>query len=1147
MRMLVIRRLGSWLRIFPLFALGGFASYSDCSVAQLAAPQAISSSEKQPPFNATALPTQLPSGSCAVIPPDATFSATMLGHGQDGLVERRVALVVGNGAYKQIVDTSTERQLLNSRGDAISVSRALHALGFTVIGGVDLDKVASVECLSAFYRASQGAKAALFYFAGHGLSAGGNTYLLPIDAHVDTRTGLGTNFLRVNGNGGILQQLRQRAPSFLYLDACRNIPFGEGHALKEIDGENILNGDSHRGLVPLRDSDGGVSGLKDFYYAYSTFPGETASDDVDANGHSPFASAFLRHVAEPGLDVPRLLLEMSLDVGAATSGNQLPWGEGAIKANSDLYFNGVATLDEMIKGSDRLAVESDGLRTRGHRVEAITTALRGLPLGNSTNLSVHFGHAMASLYRAMQSRELITEDVPTACASVVAFSPDQKYVLTVIQAKSGKACETRSPDVDAPKIWDATTGRLIRKFDVSQLPADAQFERVLSAQFSTDGREVILEVRPKPEPLSQDKRFSDTSGMRMEPQLQWWDPATGKLLRLLPAIVTQPMAIKNFNENVVVTSCKTNGCGNIDVYGAKDGKLRRSFKDLLEPVTRLTEHATDAAGHPTHDRIKATALSTDGRLFFAISEENGLGGVWDVDTGQLMCPIDVSHATVQDHLYFDQNSFARVSASFDKDGHRLAFTRDNQIVRIYDVDKCKEIRTIAQNARAFLTSVSLSPDGRSLFTDQTNFQARLWSMSTGELLRTFVGHTDWVREAVYTKDSKLLATASDDGSVRIWNVDRNQTVHTIWPEPGFITEARYSHDGKQVVTVADGLLFMGETVPSVQLWTGGDLKPRTLADWRNNKIASVEFSGNDRLILGITREGVPQRLSLWDARTREPVVGISDPDHFSAATFVPGSTSVAVERDGKLELWIPDGNRVKLSNVYTFPEVPSNSPSSGERRPYSTSQTGKIVFSGDTKRLAIIDGAVSVLKFPQLEVIHQLQLPDNSLTDARFVPDGEHMLGVSRLATGLWDADSGKQVRSFMSSDGEQVLAAAVSPDGDRVATASWSDGASLRLWSTQTGELLAKQSADIAAGTGYINVLNDQGLIEGLEWATWSVSFNTDGTRVISAAGDGAARIWDIGPYGHDLIEAAEAVLSRAGEAIPVAGRMVFWEISPK
>jgi WD40 repeat protein/uncharacterized caspase-like protein len=1115
-----------------------------CAVSQTSQSPTIRSTEKPPTPKST---VETAAGSCTISPPDAAFAATMFGHGQNGVADRRVALVIGNGAYKQIVDGSNERRLPNPSGDAASVARALHALGFTVIQGTDLNKAASLKCLSLFYETAQGAKAALFYFGGHGLSAGGNTYLLPIDAHVDTHKGSGSNFLRVNGQTGILQQLRQRAPSFLFLDACRNIPFGGGKPLREIDGESISAVDGLRGLAPLRDSDGGVSGLKDFYYAYATFPGETASDDVDSSGHSPFASAFLRHVAEPGLDVPRLLLEMSFDVGSATSGAQLPWGEGAIKANSDLYFNGTKTLDEMVRESDQLAEEADSLRARGQRIQAITIALRGLPIGNAANLSVRFEHAMASLYRAVESREVVAENSPTSCASVTAFSPDTKSLLTVIRGKQRKDCETNLPDVDAPKLWDTETGRLLRTFDLSHVPSDAQFERVFAARFSEDGKDVLLEVQPRPKPSKRGDPILSILDQRPEPQLQWWNAATGQFIRSLPVASSESMALQTFNASAVVMSCPKKGCPKVDVYDATDGHLRKSLDQLLEPVVRLTEHFTDGAGHPVPDNIKTTALSADGRLLFAISEGNGLGGVWDLDSGRLKCSIDVSKAPIPDHTYFDEGSFRRLPGSFDKDAHRLAFTRDNQTVRIYDVEKCQEIRTITQNARAFLTGIELSPDGRSVFTAQTNYQMRLWSVSTGEILRSFVGHTDWVRDADYTGDSKLLATASDDGSVRIWNVDRNQVAKTIWPQPGFITEARFSHGGTKIATVADGLLFPDDKVPSVQLWTEPNLKPTALANWKSDKIASVQFGGDDRWILGTARNDVAPRLTVWDAKTLRPVQGITSPDRFSAASFIPNSSSLAIERDGKIEVWALDGDSAKLNDIHPFPGARTETPQFDGRPSISFERPEELEFSEDGRKLLVNNGAISLLSFPQLEMLHQLQLPDNSFTDARFDRTGDHLLGVSRLGTGLWDVSTGTQLRSFMSPDGEQVLAAAISPDGDRVVTASWSDGATLRVWSLRTGELLSKQSADIVAGTGYINVLNDQGVIEGLEWATWSVSFDKGGTRVVSAAGDGAARIWDIGPYGSDLMDAAESILSRSGKPSQVSDRMFLWEVDTR
>jgi hypothetical protein len=93
---------------------------------------------------------------------------------------------------------------------------------------------------------------------------------------------------------------------------------------------------------------------------------------------------------------------------------------------------------------------------------------------------------------------------------------------------------------------------------------------------------------------------------------------------------------------------------------------------------------------------------------------------------------------------------------------------------------------------------------------------------------------------------------------------------------------------------------------------------------------------------------------------------------------------------------------------------------------------------------------------------------------------------------------------------------------------------------------LLGKQEADITAGSGYINVLNDSGVIEGLEWAQWTVSIDHTGEKIVTAAGDGAARIWEIGPYGRPLVSAAEALLAHEHQQPALKDRMAVWNLTP-
>lgn len=861
----------------------------------------------------------IPRGKCLNLTPDKAFIDALSKRGAAVPPERRVALVMGNGAYERLIDNAVPGRLPNAPRDATSVAQTLRSLGFLVVAGVDLDKEASLKCLSDFYEQAEGATAAVLYFAGHGMSAGGNTYLLPVDAQIDTQASVGRRFLQVNGRGGVLQNMRQRATSYLFLDACRTIAFPGGTRagqLKMVDGEAVASGGAFRGLAPLRDSDGGVSGLRDFYYVYSTFPGETAADGGEGESHSPFTRAFLRHVGRPGLDVPRLLLEMSPDVVRATNGAQHPWGEGAIKAETNLYFNGRQTLEEMRRASEQLAVEADNLRNRGLRSQAIATAMSGLPVGNSRALPQHFGPALAALYRAVASRNVIVENRSGSCASLIALSPDSRRVVSVMRGKNGNDCDSRLRDTSPPAIWDTRSEALIKAFDMLDLPSAQQFDHVFSANFSPDGRNVLLEVQLRDArlgvPLPNPARERATRA-----QLQWWDASSGRYLRSLDVQASYSKPYLTLNATRVVKICSDEGCHKVEVFDASDGKLLQSFDTLLAPVLKASKTSTNFAGKPLPDSVKVSGLSADGRLFFVMSADNGLGGVWDLSTGKSICSIDLGRATVPDRIHFDSRSFRGTPASFDREGRRLVFTRDNQTVRVFDVNSCKETRTITQNTRSFLTRVELSPDGRSVFTAMMNLQARIWSVSTGELLRTLVGHTDWIRESSFSLDSKLLVTASDDGSVRVWGVDRDQARHTIWPSPGFITTAIFSRPDGRIATVSDGLLHATTTnVPSVQIWSASGSTPAAVAQWKDRKVVSIQFSPNGRRILGWSSEGFTgARLNVWDSQSLELQHDSGPMDDLGGATFLQDSSTLAVVRGASIELWKADGHSFRRSQT----------------------------------------------------------------------------------------------------------------------------------------------------------------------------------------------------------------------------------------
>ena len=226
--------------------------------------------------------------------------------------EKRVALVVGNGAYQHA------EPLRNPVNDARAMAKVLKDAGFEVILRENATRRGFVDALHEFSGKVPPGGVGLFYYAGHGIQVRGVNHLVPIDAALANERDVKYETIDLNDVLGGLDEARARL-SLVILDACRDNPFARRFRSTS---RGLAQTDAPRGTV----------------IAYATAPGDTAADGDGENG--VYTSELLKAIAQPGLKLEEVFKRTIDGVARVTANKQTPWVSSSFRG--DFIFNAAA-------------------------------------------------------------------------------------------------------------------------------------------------------------------------------------------------------------------------------------------------------------------------------------------------------------------------------------------------------------------------------------------------------------------------------------------------------------------------------------------------------------------------------------------------------------------------------------------------------------------------------------------------------------------------------------------------------------------------------------------------------------------------------------------------------------------------------------
>ncbi len=223
--------------------------------------------------------------------------------------EKRVALVIGMSRYQQVP------QLANPARDAAAMTELFKKAGFDVIDSErDLGISDMRRVIREFSETSRDADIAVVYYAGHGMEVDGTNYLVPSDAKLLSDFDVEDETISLDRMLRALDTVKRL--KLVILDACRDNPFAK--TMKR----SIATRSVGRGLAKTEPQ------TSDTLIAFAARAGAVASDGDGQN--SPFATALVKYITEPGLDLRLAFGRVRDDVLKNTANRQEPFVYGSL-------------------------------------------------------------------------------------------------------------------------------------------------------------------------------------------------------------------------------------------------------------------------------------------------------------------------------------------------------------------------------------------------------------------------------------------------------------------------------------------------------------------------------------------------------------------------------------------------------------------------------------------------------------------------------------------------------------------------------------------------------------------------------------------------------------------------------------------------
>ena len=230
---------------------------------------------------------------------------------------------------------------------------------------------------------------------------------------------------------------------------------------------------------------------------------------------------------------------------------------------------------------------------------------------------------------------------------------------------------------------------------------------------------------------------------------------------------------------------------------------------------------------------------------------------WDANTGLHVIDFRTPHLRrrIEDIIWLPE-------------GNAIAAGGDDSIVWVWNAATGQLQRTYAGHTNWVITLAS-SPDGKYIASGSFDTTVQVWGVASGQQAVIYRGHTDKICSVAWSPDSRYIASASYDATVQVWEAATGRPVYTYSGHAVPVYTVAWSPDGKHIAS--------GDVGGTAQVWSvalfesNGQQQQNPLTynqqgGYQHSPVEAVIWSPDSRYVASISHD-----VQIWNSFTGEQI------------------------------------------------------------------------------------------------------------------------------------------------------------------------------------------------------------------------------------------------------------------------------------